>query len=67
LIYVVRSLNFGTVPKYAGLQIEDKEGVRKMKNDLVDKKIFCRHNVRVDHVIVNGIDYEDEHKGTILE
>src|SRR5258708_32138884 len=39
-IYMVKSVDFGPIPKYEGLLVNDKELVKKMKLELVTPEVF---------------------------
>ena len=68
IIYVVPRLDFGKIDLYIGLDTKDKTAVKSMKSSLVTREIFMTGaNVRVEHVIVNGIDYGETFIHTVLE
>ena len=56
---VVDSVDFGPLPEYDGLLVQDINSVEKMKRKLVKTEIFGEYkgNIEVDKVIVNGLDY----------
>ena len=61
MVYVVPSLDFGTIDRYSGLDPGDKEAVDCMKASLVTSEIFMtKTNVLVQQVMVNGMDYGEK-------
>ena len=67
-VYFVNRLDFGNIGAYDGLDPRYKIAVSEMKQSLVSREIFMATcNVRVEHVIVNGIDYGSHLIRTIME
>jgi hypothetical protein len=66
-VYFVTRLDFGTVSQYSSLDVNDKDAVLEMKQDLVKKSIFNWSSVMVEHVIVNGVDYQSFYFGCLVE
>ena len=56
-MYKVDCVDFGPVPKYEGLSVNDEELVRKMKLELVTPEVFGGSERNIHHVFVNGKDY----------
>ena len=66
--YKVDCVDFGPVPRYEGLSVNEKNLVKKMKSELVKREFFDGYvcNIQVDKIIVNRKDYGSHYIRTMM-